>query len=145
MHANLKTLTLLLRSMGEDFETEYRFHDVREWRFDIAIPRLRVAIEYNGHGQTGRNSKFGLKACNLQALSDSEKLKEIAKKNHFGRHASIIGMSKDCEKLNQAQALGWIVLQFTALHFDMDVRMKNKLTSPRQMLENVITSARQAL
>lgn len=120
MHANLGTLTLLLRSLGEDYETEYRFHEARKWRFDIAIPRLRVAIEYNGHGTTGG-------------------------KAHIGRHASVTGMAGDCEKLNQAQALGWIVIQFTALHFDMAARMKHKLTSPRETLETIIRAAREAL
>lgn len=35
---------------GADIETEYRFHPVRKWRFDVAFPKARVAIEFDGMG-----------------------------------------------------------------------------------------------
>lgn len=35
---------------GSDLTTEYVFHDERKWRFDIAWPGLRVAVELDGMG-----------------------------------------------------------------------------------------------
>ncbi|MBB5351372.1 hypothetical protein HNR46_001608 [Haloferula luteola] len=43
-------------------------------------------------------------------------------------------MSGDCEKLNEAQRLGWKVLQFTALHFQEKDRATHKLTSPLETI-----------
>ena len=69
------------------FLEEYRFHKTRRWRFDFAVPSLNLAIEYEG--------------------LVSEK----------SRHTSISGFSKDTEKYNEAQKLGWIVLRYTALNY----------------------------
>ena len=33
---------------GLETKREYRFHPTREWRFDFAIPAVRVAIEVEG-------------------------------------------------------------------------------------------------
>lgn len=87
---------------------EYRFHATRKWRFDFAVPSIKLAVEYNGHGHAGGG--------------------------HIGRHASIKGMSGDAEKLNQAQSDGWRVVQFTALFFRESERIKNKLTSPLETI-----------
>ena len=94
----------LFGSATDMMQEEYQFHPTRRWRFDFAIPSIKLAIEYNGHGSTGGG--------------------------HIGRHASITGMSGDCEKLNEAQRLGWRVLQFTALHFSEASRKKHKLSTP---------------
>jgi len=61
---------------------EYRFHPVRRWRFDIAYPEHKTACEIHG-------SVF-----------------------HGGRHTSGIGFTNDREKMNEAQLLGWIVLEY---------------------------------
>jgi len=37
-----------LREAGLDVQTEYKFHPTRKWRFDVAIPALKVAVEYEG-------------------------------------------------------------------------------------------------
>ena len=62
---------------------EYRFHPVRRWRFDWAIPDSRIAIEQEGGIWTG------------------------------GRHTRGTGFTKDCEKYGEAFALGWVVLRAT--------------------------------
>jgi hypothetical protein len=113
MSAGLGSLKFYLKSVGIPFEEEFLFHHTRKWRFDIALPALRIAIEYDGHGHTGG-------------------------KGHIGRHASVTGMAGDCEKINQAQILGWRVLRFTALHFDATARRKNKLSPPLEIIELAI-------
>lgn len=66
-------------------EQEYRFCE-RRWRFDIAYPLQRVAVELNG-GSYRR-----------------------------GRHNRGKGVENDYEKLNAAQRLGWVVLQYGSSH-----------------------------
>lgn len=39
---------------GHDFVREYQFDPIRLWRFDIASPRFRVALEVNGRGRHQR-------------------------------------------------------------------------------------------
>ena len=65
-------------------EPEYSFTAERKWCFDFAWIDQRVAVELQG----GIYSKGG--------------------------HNSIRGLERDYEKLNYAQAYGWIVLQFSA-------------------------------
>jgi hypothetical protein len=79
-------LELILKQKKIEFVTEYRFHPTRRWRFDYAIPERKIAIEYNGI--------MGAKS----------------------RHTTVIGYSNDLEKINQAQLLGWKVLQYTPLN-----------------------------
>lgn len=68
-------------------ETEYRFHPDRKWRFDWAIPALKIAIEYEG--------LFAAKS----------------------RHTTISGFSNDTEKYNACQASGWRLLRYTAKNY----------------------------
>ena len=109
-------LTLLLSLFGrEQVVTEHVFHPDRKWRFDYAVPHLRLAVEYQGHGLMAGGKKG-------------------AGKKHVGGHASVDGLANDCEKLNAAQSLGWRVIKFTALHFSGLKRRKHKLTSPHDTL-----------
>lgn len=62
---------------------EYRFHKPRRWRFDLAYPHLKIAIELEG------------------AVWVS------------GRHTRGSGFIGDCEKYNQAVLDGWRVLRYT--------------------------------
>ena len=62
---------------------EHMFHYTRKWRFDYAIPDLKVAIEIDGGVW------------------------------EYGRHNRAQGYINDMEKLNNAAALGWLVLRFT--------------------------------
>lgn len=77
-------MELFLKDMfGEDkVFAEYHFHDKRKWRFDFAIPHIKMAIEIEG-------------AVFAQ-----------------GRHVRGSGYSKDCEKYNHATVLGWKVYRF---------------------------------
>ena len=91
---------------SEMVESEYRFHPVRRWRFDYAVPEIHLAVEYDGHGG-------------------------FVKAGGVSRHGSIIGMTQDAEKFNAAIAARWRVLKFTALHFRHQDRHKHNLTDPR--------------
>ena len=64
---------------------EYHFHPVRKWRFDIAWPDIKLAVELHG-------AVFAA-----------------------GRHTRGAGMRGDCEKMNSAIFLGWSVLVYTSL------------------------------
>lgn len=77
---------LYLQTKGIAYELEYKFHNTRKWRADIAIPSLRALIEVEGI---------------MSAKS---------------RHTSVTGFTNDCEKYNAAQIVGWIVLRYTVLN-----------------------------
>ncbi len=66
---------------GPRLAPEYRFHPVRRWRFDYALPALQVAIELEG----------GIYAA--------------------GRHVRPLGFMRDAEKYNQAAAAGWLLFR----------------------------------
>lgn len=85
---NKSSIGLILRVYfkNSEIEEEYRFHPVRRFRFDFAIPKLKIAIEYEGI---------------MSAKS---------------RHSSVKGYTKDCEKYNLAVVEGWRVLRYTALN-----------------------------
>ena len=74
----------LLWPDGPEIVTEHRFHPVRRWRFDLAIPSHRIAIEVEGGIWTR------------------------------GRHTRGSGYLADLEKYNEATALGWAVLRYDA-------------------------------
>jgi very-short-patch-repair endonuclease len=65
------------------WETEFKFHPTRKWRFDFANPTLKIAIEQEGGIWTG------------------------------GRHTRGIGFLKDIEKYNTATSMGWRILRFS--------------------------------
>ncbi len=74
--------TILCRSdLKEECIKEHKFHPTRKWRFDYAIPRLKIAIEVEGGVWTG------------------------------GRHVSPKGFLNDMEKYNTATIMGWRVLR----------------------------------
>ena len=62
---------------------EYQFHPTRKWRLDYALPELKIAVEI--HGGTRKQ----------------------------GRHNRADGFAKDREKMNEAQAAGWLVIEIT--------------------------------
>lgn len=65
------------------WQSEYRFHDKRKWRFDYAFPQLQIAIEIDGGVWTN------------------------------GRHTRGSGFVKDMIKFNTATELGWSILRYT--------------------------------
>lgn len=83
----LTEIKLMLQLMNVDFVAEHKFHEERKWRFDIAIPSLKIAIEYEGI---------------------------MSRKS---RHTTITGYSKDCDKYNAATIAGWRVLRYNALNY----------------------------
>ena len=62
---------------------EHRFAPPRRWRFDLAWPSLRLALEIEGGTWTG------------------------------GRHVRGKGYERDCDKYNAAALAGWTVLRAT--------------------------------
>ena len=66
-------------------EPEYRFHPDRKWRFDLAWPDCRLAVEIEGLTRGG------------------------------GRHQRPRGYTHDCEKYREAAKLGWRVLRDTSI------------------------------
>jgi hypothetical protein len=115
---NKSDLLLMLRSLapaGEDVALEHRFHPKRMWRFDYAIVSAKLAIEYQGHGRMGGGS------------------------GHVGGHASISGIAKDAEKINEAQRLGWRVILVTGLHFREADRLKHKLSNPYDTIKSLLS------
>ena len=83
----LKEIKLILQLMKIDFIAEHRFHETRQWRFDIAIPSLKIAIEYEGI---------------------------MSRKS---RHTTVTGYTKDCEKYNAATIAGWRILCYNAINY----------------------------
>lgn len=110
----LQIKEVLATLFGEEMiHCEYRFHPVRRWRFDYAIPDIKLAVEYHGHaGFVGKGASG---------------------------HSTIKGLTNDCEKMNSAIAAGWRVLAFTALHFRYSERTKHNLTDVRETVMNAIS------
>jgi len=73
----------LLKKENIEFVADHKFHPHRRWEFDIAIPRRKIAIEYDGGTFNG------------------------------GRHVRGVGFSGDCQKINKGQIFGWRVLRYT--------------------------------
>lgn len=67
-------------------QREYRAVPGRRWRWDFAIPSHRLLVEVQG---------------------------AVWK---FGAHTSGVGVTRDCEKLSNAVALGWSQLSVTTSH-----------------------------
>lgn len=86
-----------LQDAGIEYETQYKFHPTRRWRFDFLIPQYNIAIEYNGGQYT------------------------------FGRHTRSSGYAKDLEKINEAQKMGYIVLQYTTDLFNKNGKGTNQI------------------
>jgi len=85
---NLIFPQLCKKILGINCIPEYRFHKKRKWRFDFAIPELKIAIEIDGGVWTQ------------------------------GRHNRGSGYVKDLQKFNAAAAMGWLILKFTPDQLD---------------------------
>ena len=77
--------SILNQTFGNGLSTEHLGIPGRRFRFDWAVPELKLAIEYEGIFGRGRS-----------------------------RHTTQKGYSKDCEKYNLAAIHGWRVLRYTA-------------------------------
>lgn len=78
-------LQSLRQTTGLEWETEFRFHPPRRWRFDYACKELKLAVEVNGGNFVG------------------------------GRHINPVSLSKEYEKIGQAAADGWCVIPCTPM------------------------------
>ena len=78
------------------YETQYKFHPTRRWKFDFAWPDKMIAIEVEGNtfGRICKKKVYG-KVCNQRLAG--------------GRHTQGTGFEKDCEKYNTAALMGWKV------------------------------------
>lgn len=82
-------LVFQVRAVGlPDPVLEHRFHPSRRWRFDLAWPAQRVAVEVDGGTFSG------------------------------GRHARGAGIRGDAEKFSEAAAMGWRVLRVLPEHVE---------------------------
>ena len=97
---SIRTVLWVLNREGliEKAIEELEFYPDRKFRFDWALPTIKVAIEYEGL---------------------------MSKKSG---HTTISGYTKDCEKYNLAQISGWKVLRYTAVNYkNLDRDLKNLL------------------
>ena len=72
-----------LEKEGYRVVREHAFHENRNYKFDVAIPDLKIAIEYEGGIYSG------------------------------GRHVRGKGFAEDCRKYNAALIRGWKVLRYS--------------------------------
>lgn len=73
----------IARVCGAECVREHQFSPPRRWRFDFAVPALKIAIEVEGGVFTN------------------------------GRHVRGVGFMKDMEKYNTATAEGWRLFRTT--------------------------------
>ena len=76
-------LAFQLKAAGFEFVREHKFHAVRKWRFDFALPAYKIGVEVEGGTWSG------------------------------GRHSRGAGFEADCRKYNFAALDGWLVLRCT--------------------------------
>ena len=100
-----KEMELLLIANGIAFKREYRFHDVRRWRFDFALTDWWIAIEVEGGIFTR------------------------------GRHTRGSGFTSDLLKYNAAVALGWSVLRYTTAQVNANVISDINKVKERRLYE----------
>lgn len=87
---------------------------LKDWRFDLALPTLRIGIEIEGGAFIG------------------------------GRHTRGAGFEADCEKYNRATVLGWTVLRFTGRQvrsgqaIEMINGLVNRRTEDGRRIRNLI-------
>lgn len=76
-----KAKKILEEMFKEKLVREHKFHPIRKWRFDFAVPEFKLAFEVEGGIWTR------------------------------GAHVNPSGFIKDCEKYNAATFLGWKVFR----------------------------------
>jgi hypothetical protein len=80
---------------GEYVVQEHKFSEERKFKFDFALPKEKIAIEYEG---------LGLRTDKSGGVDKSG-------------HTSPTGYTSNCEKYNLATVLGWKLLRYTALNY----------------------------
>ncbi len=79
-------------------EREHRFSRRRRWRIDLFFAASRVGIEFEG----GAFSRLGAKRC------------PTCKHLPQGGHNTGTGFERNCEKYNEAQIAGILIIRVTA-------------------------------
>ena len=97
-------IELVLRSMGVKFVNEFQFMPDRKYRFDIAIPDRKIAIEYEG---------MEVKTKKYNPIT-----RKYETKTSKSGHQTNAGFNGDCEKYNNAVCHGWKLLRFTAWNYE---------------------------
>lgn len=92
-----ETFPSIIRTFGFNVEAEFKFSPNRKFKADWMV-------------------SDGKKMC----LVEYEGIKGKS------RHTSIGGYSKDCEKYNLAQILGFAVFRYTVLNFDSSIGDLNR-------------------
>lgn len=92
------------------YEQEYKFHPTRKWSLDFAWPSVKLAVELNGGTFTR------------------------------GRHTRGAGVEADYEKINEAQRLGWMVLQFGSSHLSSHRKTRQVVRYVAQILQERINA-----
>lgn len=87
MNNYIEIICKLLKNNKIEYQTEYKFLKNRKFRFDIAIVKYKIAIEFEG----------GVWIA--------------------GRHTRGYGYINDIEKYNYAVLNGWKLLRYTAENF----------------------------
>jgi hypothetical protein len=87
LERDFETYWRICAPSGPEPQWEYEFHPMRRWKFDVAFP------SENGGGV----------AVELQGKTWQQ-----------GRHTRGYGYRADCEKLAEAQLLGWVVFYVTS-------------------------------
>ena len=77
----------ILHDTGLSIQCEFKFHPIRKYKFDFAIPSKQLAFEYEG------------------LLSEKS------------GHTTVKGYTANTEKYNLATCEGWKVLRYTALNW----------------------------
>lgn len=89
-HANKykQMIDLIFLSQKLDVEKEYQFDKRRKWRFDWAIPAMKIAVEYEGLNFTSGSASG---------------------------HQTIKGVSAGNEKYSEASIAGWCLILVNAI------------------------------
>lgn len=87
-----------------DLVEEHVFLPGRRFRFDFAIPRLKIGMEVEG----------GVFAGDRAGQLDVVGGKLVSRPGGKSRHTTGAGYTRDAEKYNLAALAGWLVLRFTS-------------------------------
>lgn len=101
------------QAKGYELLTEHKFDIVRKWRFDWVLLKGRTEEE-----KTAETILPHHRICALEyngIMADKS------------RHTTVEGYTGDMEKINAAQALGWLVYQYTPLNYKNILRDLEKL------------------
>lgn len=90
-------------------QREFRFHPKRMFRFDLAYPDIKVAVEVEG-GSFSHPVKCHKCGSMVMMRTKSGKMVKVFA---GGRHTRGAGYLRDIEKYNSAAILGWSVVRVT--------------------------------